>query len=318
MSSKPEQKQQQQQNKKRPAGGDDSGRGGKRQRHSPASMEPGMVGFFVSSTKGRERVASKEVTSVLAEAIEELYPEAVKAATGGSSADAEEKKPESTGGAPKSIEDEIASEVQALADNKHGNFQSSLLAHIGMGVDCLFFLQVVPASLAAVVDPVAVLNHVFGGAVASMAKAEGGKKSAMAGARTRYAHRILPFQGVCAAEVTGIVDRVTALVAQTQPPVAEGQTFALAVKIRVGSSLDRTEVIEAVAAVLHARGLKVNLERADVSVLVEAYRNRVGVAVVPEGKYTQYRKFNLHEVYAKGEDLAEAPAAAAAGIEEKA
>ncbi|KAI9222582.1 hypothetical protein BC828DRAFT_378134 [Blastocladiella britannica] len=273
-------------------------------------MEQGMVGFFVSSTKGKERAASKEITVLLVEAIEELYPEAVKAVAKGDEDDNEATAASSSAApkaAPTSIEDEIAAELTSLTDSSAKNHASEHLEHIAMAVDCLFFLRVNPPALAAIVDPVAVVRHVFETALAAKKRHEGAGSSLTAGARTRFAHRILPFQSVCKGTLKDIQATATTLLARAG--VIEPCKFALATKLRVGSPLNRDELIQELAKPLIDAGYTVDLVRPDVSVVVEVYRNVAGVSVVTGGDYVRLRKFNLHEVYAKGEDVVAAAAA---------
>ncbi|KAJ3369126.1 hypothetical protein GGF31_005585 [Allomyces arbusculus] len=281
-----------------------SGGGPKRQRRTgnEVQLTPGMVGFFVSATKGKERMASKEVTGLITEQLESLYadPLAAVSTPTASSADAETK---ATSVAASSIEDDIARELSNLAESKGHNFHSLHLQHLGMATDCLFFLQLTPAALATAVNPVRVVENMFEELVGS----EGERKAP----RTRFAHRIIPFQATCKADEDEIAKTVADLVEKNPPSESkEGKaSFALNVKIRNNPRVDRDRLIAKLAKPLVDAGHAVNLTQPEMSVVIEVIRGVAGVSVVHGGRYVRLRRFNLHEVYAKGIDEGAAAAA---------
>ncbi|KAJ3367008.1 hypothetical protein GGF32_000069 [Allomyces javanicus] len=278
--------------------GDSKSSGGpKRQRRTgnEVQLTPGVVGFFVSATKGKERMASKEVTGLIAEQLESLYPEALATASTPAAASADpESKP--AGAAASSIEDDIARELSNLAESKGDNFHSSHLQHLGMATDCLLFLQLTPAALATAVDPVRVVENMF----EELVGGDGERKAP----RTRFAHRIIPFQATCKADEEEIAKTVAGLVEKNPPSEGkEGKTsFALNVKIRNNPRVDRDRLIAKLAQPLVDAGHAVNLTQPEMSVVIEVIRGVAGVCVVHGGRYVRLRRFNLHEVYAKGID----------------
>ncbi|KNE56185.1 hypothetical protein AMAG_02019 [Allomyces macrogynus ATCC 38327] len=279
--------------------GDSKSAGGpKRQRRTgnEVQLTPGMVGFFVSATKGKERMASKEVSGLITEQLESLYADALAAtsAPAAASTDANvESKPAAA--AASSIEDDIARELSNLAESKGDNFHSSHLQHLGMATDCLLFLQLTPAALASAVDPVRVVENMF----EELVGGDGERKAP----RTRFAHRIIPFQATCKADEDEIAKTVADLVKNPPNESKEDKaSFALNVKIRNNPRVDRDRLIAKLAQPLVDTGHAVNLTQPEMSVVIEVIRGVAGVCVVHGGRYVRLRRFNLHEVYAKGID----------------
>ncbi|KNE54537.1 hypothetical protein AMAG_00507 [Allomyces macrogynus ATCC 38327] len=280
--------------------GDSKSAGGpKRQRRTgnEVQLTPGMIGFFVSATKGRERMASKEVSGLITEQLESLYADALAAASAPAAASTEadtESKPAAA--AASSIEDDIARELSNLAESKGDNFHSSHLQHLGMATDCLLFLQLTPAALATAVDPVRVIENMF----EELVGGDGERKAP----RTRFAHRIIPFQATCKADEDEIAKTVADLVEKNPPSESkEGKaSFALNVKIRNNPRVDRDRLIAKLAKPLVDAGHAVNLTQPEMSVVIEVIRGVAGVCIVHGGRYVRLRRFNLHEVYAKGID----------------
>jgi hypothetical protein len=70
--------------------------------------------------------------------------------------------------------------------------------------------------------------------------------------------------------------------------------------------LDRDDVIEQLAKPLIDAGHPVNLTNPEISVVVEVVKGVAGFCVIQNGQYSQFRKFNLPEVYVKGREIANA------------
>ncbi|ORZ40133.1 hypothetical protein BCR44DRAFT_1424468 [Catenaria anguillulae PL171] len=250
---------------------------------------------------GMERQASKEVSAILMERIEAMYPDllatlAANAATEESSSTNNSTEPAAA--KPTSIEDEIAAELQELSKSTKGNHATSHLVHIGTAVDCL----------ARAMDPVAVVQSAIDEALAKRESGTGG----LGGAKTRFANRIIPFQRVVKADKDEILSEVAQLVSEA------GLEGNQTVCPRRRGHLDRNTLIADLASPMIAAGHSVDLSHPQVSIIVEVYRHIAGLCVVKDGQYTRLRKFNLHEVYAKGEDKAPAATVAENGSAEEA
>ncbi|KAH9960921.1 hypothetical protein BC827DRAFT_1370447 [Russula dissimulans] len=226
-------------------------------------------GIWVSCVRGKEKQTVGELydlfeslaselwplTPAFDEAHDELHDEAIN--------DAVEED----------LEKQIAKELAAIkASRKEQRF-----ANCQTNTPCVIFI-----SCKAPVDPVQlVLKHI-----------ENVEKTGVT--HTRYAHRLTPVTNTCVAnvhEITSLAQRVL------KPFLAQHSDsnfrYKIELKVRNHNTLSRQTLIDTVVSCVPS-GWAVDLENAQVFVLVEVFKSVCGIGIVKD--YYVHQKFNVMEI----------------------
>lgn len=111
--------------------------------------------------------------------------------------------------------------------------------------------------------------------------------------RGRHVLRMLPVDVVCFAGLDEIIDAAKGLVAKHFSSEKE-QTFAISFERRANNSVERGEVIKAIADMIKQPPNKVNLGNPDVTIMVEVIKGVACLSVVRD--YERLCKYNLRMV----------------------
>ncbi|KAJ3211536.1 hypothetical protein HDU67_004439 [Dinochytrium kinnereticum] len=228
-------------------------------------VHPGMKGILASCTLNKDKLATKEMMSLLSEYADMWYGEEGLASAGDADDDEE---------AEKSIEEAFAKEMQGLK----GPSKKKRFHWLDIGIDCCFFIKVE--------NPIVPVDFVL----RILSDLNETKKK-----KTRYTLRIVPLAEICSANVESIVTLAKKLLPEhfhkeNQEPLK----WSIVFNRRNSNKINRDELISAIAAIVGDKHT-VDLVNPEVVVLVEAFRGVCGVSVLHD--FYRLKKFNFETIF---------------------
>ncbi|KIV82124.1 hypothetical protein PV11_04254 [Exophiala sideris] len=257
---------------------------------STSGIHSGDVGIFVTSDKGQERKCIQELADILSEYIDQdAQPAAENHPSGASNGD-------DGNGGEVDIEADILAELDSLRPT-HPTSNSSFqkLSFITLDIPCVSFVRFpLPSATTPtpILDPVEIVREICLSASSKHST----------GPRSRYIKRLTPINRIRKTLNNGL----ESLCDEVLPPhfqvetMSKGCKFAIRPTIRNNNKLDRDQVIRVVADKIGALGQgmhTVDLKGYDKLVLVDVYRNVVGMSVVGD-EFEKLKRFNLAEIHA--------------------
>ncbi|KIW11516.1 hypothetical protein PV08_10817 [Exophiala spinifera] len=252
---------------------------------SASGIHSGDHGIFVTCDKGQERKCLQEISDILGEYIESTSQPAQEPDLGICDANVD-------------IETAIFAELESLRSmSSTTGSQSPKLSFITLDIPCVSFIRF-PTSTNSerTLDPVEIVRHIC----------EEASRKDSTGPRSRYVRRLTPVSLVRKTLNNGL----ESLCDEVLPPefridvVGEGPSsgckFAIRPTIRNNEKFNRDDVIRMVADRIAALGNgkhSVDLKGYDKLVLIDVYRNIVGMSVVGN-EFERLRRFNLAELHA--------------------
>lgn len=114
--------------------------------------------------------------------------------------------------------------------------------------------------------------------------------------RTRYLLRMIPVLHTCKAYSDIITKNVSVFLENYNNEIAKHKSFAVNFKARNNASIGRTEVINTLAAMIHAKNpsIKADLKNPEVVINVDIIGQICCLSVLPE--YYRFKKYNLIEI----------------------
>ncbi|KAJ2791373.1 hypothetical protein GGI18_001186 [Coemansia linderi] len=243
-------------------------------------ISPGMRGFFVTCTRGREQKSASETIDLLEQYATRLYPGIEEDIENEGETSAE---PAPTGG---DIEDEIAREIANIKSKS----RPTLFRYYFTTIECVVFIK-----CHRMIDPEKLAHFVF----EDLAKTKQRK--------TRYTCRLIPAKVTTSSKIDAIVKGAAEATHRLLADDVEPATFAVAINIRYCEDIKRDDVIPAVAAPLNARH-KVDLKNAKYTIVVEVFKSICAIGIVEN--YNTLRRFNLMTLFDEPEAKASKPAPA--------
>lgn len=243
------------------------------QKGSGQAIPHGSRGILVTCDNGREMKAFYEVVQLL----EEYHDKLSKPASG---------KVETATEGPKDVSAMLAQEVAQLKDKKTHKFQQHN-TQVGGTIFVLF--PEAPEHP----GPVEVVEAIMRDLKSSMVP------------RTRYTLRMLPITNTCFANMDSIKDLSAKLMPESFPTEGPGHEFSVEYEHRSQNNLERMLVINAFAEAVPKPPHRVNLNKPQRTILVQATRNVVGVSIVPS--YKDLAKFNVRKITEPPEEDAANP-----------
>ncbi|KAJ2808963.1 hypothetical protein H4S07_003296 [Coemansia furcata] len=236
-------------------------------------ISPGMRGFFVTCTRGREQKSASETIDLLEQYATQLYP--------GIEEDIENEnetgtEPVPTGG---DIEDEIAREIANIKSTS----KPALFRYYFTTIECVVFIKCHRK-----IDPERLAHYVF----EDLAKTKQRK--------TRYTCRLIPAKVTTSSKIDAIVKGATEVAHELLADGAEPTTFAVAINIRYCDDIKRDDVIPAVAAPLDVKH-KVDLKNAKHTLVIEIFKSICTIGLVEN--YNTLRRYNLMTLFDEPEDV---------------
>jgi tRNA acetyltransferase TAN1 len=280
---------------------------------SASGLQSGDVGIFVTCDKGKEKACLREMEDLLGEedwgfADDEAVQKGDdrEGAVDGEGVEEAGKRQESGG-----IEDDIQKELAELAGEgvvgtkrkrvaQNGGMDSSKrkVGLITLDIPCVTFVRFPSQSSR---DPVDVAKKLCRDARGHPERQ-----------RSRFVKRLTPLSKVRKV-MNGGVEQLCEDVLPKVFGRERGWKYAVRVTVRNNNQIEKDQVIKTVAGAVRELGLeekgatesrhRVDLKGYDKLVLVEIYRNIVGMAVVG-AEWEGLRRFNLSELYAEGRTAA--------------
>ncbi|KAJ3306280.1 hypothetical protein HDV03_000202 [Kappamyces sp. JEL0829] len=241
-------------------------------KYSSFQIENETRGFFVTCRRGKERLAQAELVLMLDEWRQKLYGDS-------------EKEVEY-----ETVEDELEAELASLKQKKG----KKVFAALDTFIDCCLFIRCSPP-----VDPVPFAHSLLTDLYTNKLK------------KTRYCSRFIPISTTCQASHEAITAMATKEILSFFHPDRDPTTFAIEIKIRNNSHLDRDRVIKEVASLVPA-GHTVDLKNPCFTIMLEVINLTCGMSIVTD--YFLLKKYSLEEVFPKP-TAADASTLAASGPE---
>lgn len=259
------------------------GGGGNRNKKYKVSgfIDPNTTGVYATCNRGREQGCRKELMNLFSEKIDQWYPGWEEQLEENAEDDAEEK----TDDKELSVEDKIKKELAELESSKNNdkNAKKSVLQPIDLGCECLVFIKTKKP-----IEPADLVHRLCEEASATKAK------------NTRFTQKLTPIQYSVSASMEELLKLAQKVLKphfhqeKDQQPV----TFAIQVTRRNFNTLEKDEIIKTIAnCVGREHGHKVDLKKYDKLIMVECYKNNIGMSVVSD--YLRFEKFNLQQIFEK-------------------
>lgn len=238
-------------------------------------IDPNTCGVYATCNRGKEQGCRKELMQLFSEKIEKWYPSWRDEAEDDEAEEESEKL---------SVEEQIKKEVEELKALKPGDKKSAsdLLHAMDLGCECLVFIK-----MRKPIQPAELIHRICEEAHATKQK------------NTRFTQKLTPVSYSVSASMEELQKLAKAVLAphfhkDKQDPVK----FAIQVTRRNFNTLEKDVIIKTVAnAVGHDHGHKVDLKQYDKLVLIECYKNNIGMSVVSD--YLKFEKFNLQQIFEK-------------------
>ncbi|KAK5223431.1 hypothetical protein LTR47_010163 [Exophiala xenobiotica] len=261
---------------------------------SVSGIHSGDVGIFVTCDKGQEKRCLQEMSNILGDYIgQDIQP---------SEEAAQQDQGEAKGG-DIDIEADILAELDSLRPNPSSNAPSQKLSFVTLDIPCVSFIRFPSSSETKTApDPVDIVRKICNSA----------SQRDYTGPRSRYVKRLTPVslvRKVLASGLESLCDEVLPAHFKVQSddpnaaidqPAVQVCKFAIRPTIRNNNKLDRDQVIKVVADKVTALGNgkhTVDLKGYDKLILVDVYRNIVGMSVVGN-EFESLKRFNLAEIHA--------------------
>ncbi|KAK4685628.1 tRNA acetyltransferase TAN1, partial [Tremellales sp. Uapishka_1] len=251
------------------SGGDDSPSGESkvypmdRYREKPMPEILTSPGFCATAVKGKERDAEKELIDVLEQIADELYPDTAVVDIKAEQDDDEEMDLE------KMLQQELQTMVKPSKSPRY-----RLCAY---DTACISYINVLSP-----LDPIRILQHLMG-------QIETTGRSPF-----KWVQRLTPVSAVGHATLAQLVEIAAPVIKSGfATPTNRALRFGIIPTSRCSSRLDRMEMIKAVAEQIETLGAghKVDLKEPERTVLIEVFKNHLGISVVQD--FDRYKKVYL-------------------------
>lgn len=256
----------------------DSGGGNRNKKYKVSGfIDPNTSGVFATCNRGREQGCRKELMNIFSEKIDQWYPDWQDNLEEEPSEDAPENDKEL------SVEDKIKKELAEMESAKTGDKKGkTLLQPIDLGCECLVFIKTKKP-----VDPAELVHRLCEESATTKAK------------NTRFTQKLTPITYSVSASMEELVKLAAKVLKphfhqQDQKPVS----FAIQVTRRNFNTIEKDDIIKTIAnCVGRDHGHKVDLKKYEKLIMVECYKNNIGMSVVSD--YLRYEKFNLQQIFEK-------------------
>ncbi|CUM63047.1 uncharacterized protein PRCAT00000610001 [Priceomyces carsonii] len=234
-------------------------------------IDPNTSGIYATCNRGKESQCRNELMNLFSEKFEQYYDIDEK---DWSSEDDEEGD---------SIEAKIAKEVNDIQEKK--NSKKEYFKPIDLNCECLVFIKTRKP-----VEPEKFVESICAESSSRKSKS------------TRYTQRLTPITF----SVSANLDEVRKLALKVLEPhfhANEDQKpykFAISLSKRNFNVIQKMDIIKTIAeCVGREHGHKVDLKLYDKLILVECYKNNIGMSVV--NNYDSLQKFNLQQIFEESE-----------------
>lgn len=277
---------------KRPASGND-GQRKKKFRMASGFIDPATSGIYATCARRKEKRAAEELKLYFEEKIEELYGDEIKKLAEEDN-EANEVSEESEPKEELSIEEQIQQEVSELKKKANNNNltkeekKKELVQFIDLDCECVIFCKTRKP-----VNPEELVKKIM----EELADPENTIK------RTRYVQKLTPIMSSCSAsleQLNKLAEHVLGPRFHTEAAKEKGIKFAIEVTRRNFNTIPKMDIINSLVSYIGQNQTykhKVDLKDYDKLVLVECFKNNIGISVVDRDYSKVYRKYNIQQIY---------------------
>ncbi|SCU82941.1 LAFA_0D00892g1_1 [Lachancea sp. 'fantastica'] len=257
--------------------GEDHGAGSKKKyRFSTGIVEPCVSGIYATCARKHEKQAAQELADLFQEKVEEYYGDE-DLNNGNDDSDPEKEL---------SVEEQINKELKSLKSQKTDSHKKELLRFVDLNCECVVFCKTRKP-----IVPETFVHRIM----QEFADPKTSHK------RTRYVQKLTPVSFSCNAslsELSKLAQRVLSphFHKKDNPPLK----FAIEVTRRNFNTVDKMDIIKAVAKEVGKDGEfshTVDLKNYDKLVLVECFKNNIGMSVVDSDYRDALKKYNIQQIF---------------------
>ncbi|EIW68239.1 hypothetical protein TREMEDRAFT_44662 [Tremella mesenterica DSM 1558] len=236
-----------------------------RYRDDPLSEMLNAPGIMVTAVQNKERSAEREFIDYLEQVVDELYPETVEVDV---KDDPEEEE---------DLEKMLKKELEGMSGK--GKQMSTRFRLCRHEVACVFYVVCLPP-----LEPLKIILHILE------------KMEKTAKCPFKFVKRTIPIQAASGATLVQLKESSKSIIARGfEPVLSEDKSlrFGIIVSARHWDKLQKLDMIKNLAENVEELGMghKVDLNNQDRTILIEAYKNSLGVSVVRE--YERYKKVSF-------------------------
>ncbi len=257
-------------------GGNSNDNRRKKYKISAGILDPGLAGVYVTCPRHKEKPCTDELMRLFSEKIEEYGIKPVEYGQGEEEGDDSDGKKKEV-----SIEDSIKAELETIETSK--NSKDQLIKPIPLGQECLVFIK-----FRKPIDPEQFIHRILNDLYESKVK------------RTKFALKFSPVQFSCNATLDELLKLAKKVLQRhfhnekDQKPVK----FAINVNKRNFNTIEKAEIIKKIAeSVGRDHGHKVDLKKYQKLVMVECFKNNIGLSVVDD--YDKFSRYNVDQMFEK-------------------
>ncbi|QEU58787.1 Tan1 [Kluyveromyces lactis] len=268
----------------------------KRYKVVKSTLDPNTSGIYITCSRNKEKAAASEILSIFEEKVEEYYSDELNAMNstspdGSGSTEIESKEPVTTELKKEiSIEEELQQELEGLKNHKTTIVDTKknkpILEQIDLQTECLVFVKTRKP-----IVPEKFVHRI----IRDLADPHDLRK------RTRFVQKLTPITDSCHAsmeELAKLCERVLPQHFHKEEMVPV--KFAVEINKRNFSTMDKMEMIKYIAGFVGKQGSlehKVDLKNYDKLVLLQCFKNNIGMCVVDKDYRTDYKKYNVQELF---------------------
>ncbi|CCH42573.1 THUMP domain-containing protein 1 [Wickerhamomyces ciferrii] len=238
-------------------------------------IDPQTSGIYATCNRHHEKQCEKELKLLFDDKFEQFYKDVGVEEDEDSKGEEEEL----------SIEESIKRELEGLQQPKEKDpTKKEPFQFIDLGCECVVFVKTRKP-----VDPTFLVEKICEEAFESKIK------------NTRYTQKLTPITWSSSAsieELTKLAKHVLAPHFHQDKEIQKPLSFAVKVSSRNFNTIEKMDIITKIAeCVGRDHGHKVDLKKFDKLILVECFKNNIGMSVV--NNYEKYQKYNLQQIFEK-------------------
>lgn len=237
-------------------------------------LEPNTKGVYVSCDRGKESRAKLEIIDLLEDKYEELLEKKI---FGPITDDIEDSK-------ELDFEEQMKKELLELKKSKTDK-KINPFVFIDLQMECLLFIKVHKT-----IDPVVLVMEIFKDAFENNIK------------KTRYCSKIIPISDSCSASEENLQKLIERVLEKQDLKSEQKENIVFSVDItrRLFQVLERDHIMKITTSKLREINPKIsiNYKSFDILLIVQCFKSNIGISVVNEQNWKDYKKLNLNQIFA--------------------
>ena len=262
---------------------------------SSGFLDPGTSGIYASCTRRKERLAAQELGQLLEEKIEEYYRDEIDELNNQSNENVEQTKYHGDSGKEDeeemSIEEQLKKELADITKPRQSKTKDErkkeILQPIDLNCECMIFFKtrrpIVPEKFVKrIIEDLSDPNDKL--------------------KRTRYIQRLTPITNSCSASMEQMIKLATEVLAPHfhDPNGRHDYKFSIELTRRNFNTIERDDIINQIVALVCQNGKyqhKVDFKNYEKLVIVECFKNNIGMSVVDGDYRKKYKKYNIQMIF---------------------